>query len=103
MVRLNILQLGLYFTFISGITVTAVKAEGQNLDIGFVKNGIRRSIFVSARVQILNVLLLSTFLNAFKLSYLRIYQLLSVEQENVFFTKNRKKLQYPHFLSFSTL
>lgn len=28
MVRLNILQLGLYFTFISGITVMAVKAEG---------------------------------------------------------------------------
>lgn len=54
---LSMLQLGLYFTSRSEISVTAIKMERQiYLDLWFVKNDISISIFISARVQIPNVL-----------------------------------------------
>lgn len=47
------------------------------------------------------------FLKPFKLSDLKIYQLLLVENWRMFFHKKKPveviKLQYPHFLSFSTV
>lgn len=54
-------QLGLYLILRSEMSVMAVKMQGQDLFGHISAKDIRISIFISARTQILNVLLIFLF------------------------------------------